>query len=73
MAHSDLFIINIAIASMNRPTERILDVINGFQNTNVSIHERVRLSPPPYYINWFVSVHHPIITTGLKALILMFL
>ena len=34
-------------------TARILDVSNAFQNTNVPIHERVCVSPPPYYLDWF--------------------
>ena len=34
-------------------TARILDVRNEFQNTNVTIHERVCVSPPPYYLDWF--------------------
>ena len=53
VAHADSFIINIAIASMHRITARILDVSNAFQNTNVPIHERVCVSPTPYYLNWF--------------------
>ena len=53
MAYYDSFIINIAIASMHRLTARILDVSNAFQNTNVPIHERVCVSPPPYYLDWF--------------------
>ena len=32
---------------------RILDVSNAFQNTNVPMHERVCVSPPPYYLEWF--------------------
>ena len=38
---------------MNRLTANILDVSNSFQNTNVPIHEKVCVSPPPYYFNWF--------------------
>ena len=53
MAHVDSFRINIAIASMHRLTYRILDVSNEFQNTNVTIHERVCVSSPPYYLDWF--------------------
>ena len=34
-------------------TARILDVSNAFQNTNVPIHERVCVSPPSYYLDWF--------------------
>ena len=26
---------------------------NAFQNTNVPIHERVCVIPPPYYLDWF--------------------
>ena len=51
--HAESFRINIAIAYMNRLTDRILDVSNAFQNTNVPIHERVCVSPPPYYIDSF--------------------
>ena len=58
MAHDDSFIINIAIASMHRLTARILDVSNAFQNTNVPIHERVCVIPPPYYLDWF-EIFHP--------------
>ena len=53
MEHSELFRINIAIAAMHRLTYRILDVSDEFKNTNVPIHERVCVSPPPYYIDWF--------------------
>ena len=53
MEHSDSFRINIAIASMHRLAARILDVSNAFKNTNVPIHERVCVSPPPYYLDWF--------------------
>ena len=53
MAHTDSFRINISIASIHILTDRILDVINEFQNKNVPIHERVCISPPPYYLNWF--------------------
>ena len=38
---------------MNRLTARILDVSNAFKNTNAPIHERVCVSPPPYYLEWF--------------------
>ena len=38
---------------MHRLTARILDVSNAFQNTNVPIHKRVFVSPPPYFIDWF--------------------
>ena len=53
VAHVDSFRINISIADMHRLTARILDVSNEFQNTNVLIHERVCVSPPPYYLKWF--------------------
>ena len=51
--HTDSFRINIAIACMHRLTARILDINNAFQNTNVPIHERVCVSPPPCYLDWF--------------------
>ena len=51
VTHADSLIINIAIAYMHRLTDIILDVINAFQNTNVPIHERVCVSPPPYYLD----------------------
>ena len=38
---------------MHRLTAIILDDSNVFQNTNVPIHERVCVSPPPYYLDWF--------------------
>ena len=53
VSHADSLIINISIAVMNKLTARILDVSNAFQNTNVSIYERVCVSPPPYYLHWF--------------------
>ena len=51
--HSDSFRINIAVAAMNILTDRIFDVSNAFQNKNIPIHERVFVSPPPYYLEWF--------------------
>ena len=53
VAHVDSLRINIYITSMHILTSRILDVSNKFQNENVPIHERVCVSPPPYYIDWF--------------------
>ena len=53
MEHSDSVIINIAILYMHRLTAMILYVNNAFQNTNVPIHERDCVSPPPYYLDWF--------------------
>ena len=53
MAHADSFRINIAIASIHRLTARILDVSNAFQNTKFPINERVCVSTPPYYLDWF--------------------
>ena len=38
---------------MNRLTVSILDVSNEYQNKNVSIHERVCVSPPPYDLKRF--------------------
>ena len=43
---------------MHRLTARILDVSNEFQNINVPIHERVCISPPPYYLDWFERSNH---------------
>ena len=51
--HADSFRINISIADMHRLTSRILDVSNEFRNKNVTIHERVCISQPPYYLDWF--------------------
>ena len=53
VAHADSFIINIAVTVMQRLTVSILDVSNAFQNTNVTIHKIVCVSPPPYYRDWF--------------------
>ena len=61
MAHADSFIISIAIASMHRLNDRILDVSNEFQNTNDPIHDRVCVIPPPYYLSWF-GISHPNVT-----------
>ena len=38
---------------MHRITDRILDVCNAFQNTNVPIHERYCICTPRYYLDWF--------------------
>ena len=53
VAHVESFRINIAIADMHILISSILDVRNSFQNTNVPIIERVCVSPPPYYTEWF--------------------
>ena len=53
LAHADSFRIKIAIESIHRLTDRILDVSNAFQYTNVSIHKKVCVSPTPYYLKWF--------------------
>ena len=53
MAHTDSFRINIAIAAIHILTARILDVSNTFHNTNFPIHDRVYVSPPPYYLDFF--------------------
>ena len=58
MAHAYFFRINISITDMHRLTARILDFSNYFQNTIVPIHERVCVSPPPYYLDWFEK-HYP--------------
>ena len=52
-AHANSLRINIVIAFMHRPTDRILDVSNAFKNKNVTILDRVCVSPPPYYRDWF--------------------
>ena len=49
---------------MHKITARILDVSNEFQNTNVPIHERVCVVPPPYYIDWFER-YYPNVTLNL--------
>ena len=51
--HVDSFRINISIADMNGITDKILDVSNDFQNTNVPVHERVCIITPPYYLVCF--------------------
>ena len=53
MAHDDSFRTNIAVAAMHRLTDRILDVSDSFQNTNVPIHKIVCVSPPLYYLDLF--------------------
>ena len=46
---------------MHRLTARFLHVSNAFQNTNVTIHERVCVIPPPYYLEWF-EISYPHVT-----------
>ena len=43
---------------MHRITDRILDVSNAFQNTNVTINEIFCVSPPPYFIDW-LEISYP--------------
>ena len=38
---------------MHRLTAVVLDVSNAFQNTNVLIHDRDCVIPPPYYLDRF--------------------
>ena len=57
MAHADSPRINIAVADMHRITDRILDVSNELNNTNFSIHERVCVIPPTYYLDCFEKYH----------------
>ena len=53
MSHADSLRIKIAIAAMHILTARILDVSNALHNTNITINERVCVSSPPYYLEWF--------------------
>ena len=53
VTHADSFRINISISTMHRRTTKILGVSNAFQNKSVNIHERVCVSPSPYYLYWF--------------------
>ena len=53
VTHADSLRINIIIAYMHRRNDRSLYVSNEFHNTNVPIHKRVSVSPPPYYLYWF--------------------
>ena len=70
VAHSDLFIINIAIADMHKLTVNILDVSNEFQNTNIPIYERFCVSPSPYYLDWLeVSYPNIIINSRLWSIL----
>ena len=50
---------------MHRHTDNTLDVINAFQNTNVPIYERVCVSPPLYYIDWF-EISYPNVTLNIE-------
>ena len=61
MAHTDSFIINIAIADIHRLTAINLYVSNAFQNINFLIHKRVCIIPPTYYLDWFER-YYPNIT-----------
>ena len=51
--HTDSFRINISIVDIHRITASILDVSNTFHNTNVTIHEKVCVITPPYYMDRF--------------------
>ena len=42
---------------MHRLTANVLYVSNTLQNTKFPINERVYVSPPPYYIDWFERYH----------------
>ena len=53
MAHADFFRINVSVIDMHRLADSILYISNAFHHTNVPIHERVYVSTPPYYIDWF--------------------
>ena len=57
MAHADSLIINITIAYIPKLAASILDFINSFQNTDVPIHEKVCVVPPPYYLDWFENFY----------------
>ena len=48
---------------MHRLNARILYVTNTLQNKNVTIHERVCVIPPPYYLDWF-EIYYPNVTTN---------
>ena len=61
VAHSDYLRINIAIAAMHRLTASILYVSNELQNKNVTINERLCVSTPPYYLDWFEIFYRNII------------
>ena len=61
MAHANSFRIDVDITAMHRLTEKILDVSNAFQNTNVPIYERVCVMPPPYYLDCF-EISYPNVT-----------
>ena len=51
--HVESFIINIDLSYIHRLSASILDVSNASQNTNIPTHERICVSPPPYYLKWF--------------------
>ena len=57
MTHVDLFWINITISDMHQLIAMIFYVSNNLQNTNVTIHERVWVSPSPYYMDCFEKYH----------------
>ena len=43
----------MSIAAIHRLNAIILYFSNEFQNKNFPIHERVCVSPPTYYLDWF--------------------
>ena len=50
ISHTYSVKINIAISAMHILTARILDSSNAFHNTNVTIHGKLCVSSPPYYL-----------------------
>ena len=49
VAHAESFRINISVEAMHRFIGRVVYVSNSFHNTNVPVHGRVCVIPPPYY------------------------
>ena len=56
---------------MHRLTVRILDLSNEFQNKNLPIHERVCVSPPPYYLDRFEK-YYPNVTLNTDDICFVF-
>ena len=53
ISHADSFSINVAISEIHRLITRVLDVINDFQNKIYPVKERVCITLPLYYLDWF--------------------
>ena len=53
VANTESFRINIVIVAIHILTAITLDVFKSLHYTNFPTNERVCVSPPPYYLDWY--------------------